>query len=117
MQISVFLVSNSNFGSISAEYQSQGYQCCMPTLSPISTVCQIYVLSVRHARYQLSVLHALTKVVKILLVFTENSMERKHGALRPQKPLRLIRDGEVGGSGILYLTPTRHTVTTRMLLH
>ena len=24
---------------------------------------------------------------------------RKHGALRPQKPLRLIRDGEVGGSG------------------
>ena len=33
------------------------------------------------------------------------------GALRPQKPLRLIRDGEVGGSGILYLTPTRYTVT------
>ena len=26
--------------------------------------------------------------------------ERKHVALRPQKPLRLIRDGEVGGSGI-----------------
>ena len=26
--------------------------------------------------------------------------ERKHGALRPQKPLRLIRDGKVGGSGI-----------------
>ena len=23
----------------------------------------------------------------------------KHGALRPQKPLRLIRDGEVGGGG------------------
>ena len=23
----------------------------------------------------------------------------KYGALRPQKPLRLIRDGEVGGSG------------------
>ena len=42
---------------------------------------------------------------------------RKHGALRPQKPLRLIRDGEVGGSGILYLTPTRYTVTTRMILH
>ena len=31
--------------------------------------------------------------------------------------LRLIRDGEVGGSGILYLTPTRYTVTTRMVLH
>ena len=31
----------------------------------------------------------------------------KHGALRPQKPLKLIRDGEVGGSGLfLYLTPT-----------
>ena len=42
---------------------------------------------------------------------------RKHWALRPQKPLRLIRDGEVGGSGILYLTPTRYTVTTRMILH
>ena len=43
---------------------------------------------------------------------------RKHGALRPQNPLRLIRDGEVwGGSGILYLTPTRYTVTTRMILH
>ena len=26
--------------------------------------------------------------------------QRKHWALRPQKPLRLIRDGEVGGSGI-----------------
>ena len=43
--------------------------------------------------------------------------ERKHWALRPQKPLRLIRDGEVGGSGILYLTPTRYAVTTRMILH
>ena len=43
--------------------------------------------------------------------------ERKHWALRPQKPSRLIRDGEVGGSGILYLTPTRYTVTTRMILH
>ena len=42
---------------------------------------------------------------------------RKHGALRPQKPLRLIRDGEVGGSGILYLTRTRYIVTTRMILH
>ena len=44
---------------------------------------------------------------------------RKHGALRPQKPLRLIRDGEVGGGGreFLYLTPTRYTVTTRMILH
>ena len=35
--------------------------------------------------------------------------ERKHGALCPQKPLRLIKDGEVGGSGISYLTPTRYT--------
>ena len=43
--------------------------------------------------------------------------ERKHWALRPQKPSRLIRDGEVGGSGILYLTPTRYTVTTIMILH
>ena len=27
-------------------------------------------------------------------------MGRKRGALRPQKPLKLITDGEVGGSGI-----------------
>ena len=45
------------------------------------------------------------------------SPTRKLWALRPQKPLRLIRDGEVGGSGIIYLTPTRWTVTTRIILH
>ena len=44
--------------------------------------------------------------------------ERKHRALRPQKPLRLIRDGEVGWSEILCLnTYTRYTVTTRIILH
>ena len=42
---------------------------------------------------------------------------KKHGTLRAQKPLRLIRDGEAGGLGILYLTPTRYTLTTRMILH
>ena len=42
---------------------------------------------------------------------------RKHEALRPQKPLSLPRDWDIGGSGILYLTPTRYTVTTRMILH
>ena len=31
---------------------------------------------------------------------TRATNRTKHGALRPQKPLRLIRDGEVGGSGI-----------------
>ena len=33
---------------------------------------------------------------------------RKHGALRPQKPLRLIKDGEVGGSGffVIFLSGT-----------
>ena len=46
-----------------------------------------------------------------------STVGRKHRALRPQKPFRLIRDGEVGGSGVLYLTPTRYTVTTRMILH
>ena len=35
-------------------------------------------------------------------------VEKETFTLRPQKPLRLIRDGEVGGSGILYLTPTRY---------
>ena len=48
---------------------------------------------------------------------TGSLARRKLWALRPQKPLRLIRDGEVGGSGIIYLTPTRCTVTTRMILH
>ena len=34
---------------------------------------------------------------------------RKHGALRPQKPLRLIRDEEVGGSGnFLFNTYSLH---------
>ena len=37
--------------------------------------------------------------------------------LRPQKPLRLTRDGEVGGGReFLYLTPTRYTVTARKTL-
>ena len=34
----------------------------------------------------------------IVYMFAEEG--RKHGALRPQKPLRFIWDGEVGGSGI-----------------
>ena len=41
---------------------------------------------------------------------------RKPGTLRPQKPLRLIRDGDFFYF-ILYLTLTRYTVTTRMTLH
>ena len=47
--------------------------------------------------------------------------ERKHGALRPQKPFGLITGmlewGGGGGRDCLYLTPTRYTVTTRMILH
>ena len=31
---------------------------------------------------------------------------REHGALRPQKPLRLVRDGELGRSGI-YISNTK----------
>ena len=42
---------------------------------------------------------------------------RKHGALRPQKPLRLIIYWEIGGREFLYLTPARYSVTTRMILH
>ena len=33
----------------------------------------------------------------------EGGTDRKHWVLRPQKPLRLIRDGEVGGSGIFLI--------------
>ena len=33
-------------------------------------------------------------------VVQDDLVPRKHGALRPQKPLRLIRDGEVGGGGV-----------------
>ena len=40
----------------------------------------------------------------------------KYGALRPQQTSRLIRDGEVGRGGILYVTPTRYTVSTRVTL-
>ena len=47
----------------------------------------------------------------------EAESSKKHGALRPQEPSRLIRDGEVEGSGFLCLTPTRYAVTTRMILH
>ena len=50
-------------------------------------------------------------------VLSRGALCRKHLALRPHKPLRLIRDGEVGGSGISYLIPTRFTVTTGMILH
>ena len=38
------------------------------------------------------------------------------GLLRPQKPVRLIRDGEVGGREFLYLTPTRYSVFTKVIL-
>ena len=43
---------------------------------------------------------------------------RNHGALRPQKPLRLITTlgmGKLGRLGKLHLTPTHYTVTTRMI--
>ena len=41
---------------------------------------------------------------------------RKHGTLRPQRPLRLFTDREAGGRELLYLTPSRYAVTTRMTL-
>ena len=65
-----------------------------------------------------SEVHILFMVLTSLLTY-DAGKERKHWALRPQKPLRLIRDGEVGGggAGMLYLTLTRYTVTTRMILH
>ena len=62
---------------------------------------------------------AITKKFSILISVTESKVEqvRKRGALRPQKPVRFIWDGEFGGSGFLYPTPTHYTVTTRMTLH
>ena len=55
---------------------------------------------------------------KVTDLGAETSLSKKHGALRPQKPLRLIRDGEVGGSGFKKknLTPTCYSVTIRMAL-
>ena len=47
----------------------------------------------------------------------EDESCRKHRALRPQEPFRLVREGEVGGREFLYLTPTRYTDTTRMILY
>ena len=52
---------------------------------------------------------------RTLAVNSVSDLKKKKN--RPQKPLRLIRDGEVGGSGTLYLTPIRYTVTTTMILH
>ena len=44
-------------------------------------------------------------------------LERKHWALRPLKPKGLLGAGKLGSQEILYLTPTRYFVTTRMILH
>ena len=51
---------------------------------------------ITHSEFFYTVLNTChqIKVIRWLTVL------RKHGALRPQKPLRLIRDGEVGGMGI-----------------
>ena len=75
--------------------------------SPLFRFCDVLIESVKMiaCTVWLSLLEAI-------------QWRRKHGALRPQKPVRLIRDGEVGGSRILlYLTSVRYTVTTRMILH
>ena len=42
--------------------------------------------------------NALTQLMSTILLHIQ--IGRKHWALRPQKPLELIRDGEAGGSGI-----------------
>ena len=61
---------------------------------------------------------SLNTAAKTVLADTDIvQVKRKHGTLRPQKPLRFDRDGEVGGSESLYLTPTRYTVATRITLH
>ena len=39
------------------------------------------------------------------------------GLASTEASLLVFGDGEVGGPGILYLTPPRYTVTTRMTLH
>ena len=39
----------------------------------------------------------------LLFSFRCHSRQWKHGALRPQKPLRLLTDGEVGGVGNFYI--------------
>ena len=123
MLILVLSLPDANFSVFRIECQFRFYQCRIP-ISGLSMLhansesyqycVPDYVLS--YGMPDISVIRAacLIKVVKVLLVITQNRMERKHGALRPQKPLLLIRDGEVGGSGILYLRPTRYTVTTRM---
>ena len=41
------------------------------------------------------------------VVLLESGLEWKHGALRPQKPLRLIRDGEVGEKETWALRPQK----------
>ena len=51
---------------------------------------------------------ALNNFFERRTVWPPRGKERKHWALRPQKPLRLIRDEEVRGLGILNLTPTHY---------
>ena len=52
------------------------------------------------AKNSLSHTGAYTHTCTICWLVGILSPGRKHGALRPQKPLRLIRDQEIGGSGI-----------------
>ena len=52
--------------------------------------------------------------VELSLTEEARLIGRKHEVLRPQKPLRNIMDRK---AGILFLTLTRYTVTTKMTLH
>ena len=86
-----------------------------PTILPHPKQPEPYTQRPRHFPFPLSGVSTPTPTPPS--IDSWGRKERKLWALRPQKPLRLTRDGEVGGSGIIYLTPTRCTVTTRMILH
>ena len=76
------------------------------------TIFYSVIHSLLHASPQWEAADAETRVPAV-----ENTKKGNTGLYVHRKPLRLIRDGEVEGSGFLYLTPTRYTVPTRMILH
>ena len=63
-----------------------------------AALCVMYWLLLSYP-VTLIIASVATILVTALIYLKVRPYYVKHGALRPQKPLRLIRDGEVGGGG------------------
>ena len=92
---------------------SECYNCTSTEASSLTQVL-VYIMKYSFLEY---LLHGFFLSVRRSRNNRLTRSSRTHWALRLQKPLRFIRDGEVGGSGIfishLLLI---YTVTTRMIL-